>query len=608
MISTPMIQPSQATASTLRPISLVGPQGDVPFYGWLKSSIIPVIFGMKSANFTSGNVLYAEFTTNDQYTQFLPISHDVSSLTVNLTSFKTNLQIYLSTHTGSTTLNTLLSQVLSEIGSNTQLNINKTTNFVPTKIVDQLSHYVVILYDPDKSVINALDTIRSNQTLTTQPFTGDEVLTTVRMDRIVESIYGKFYSRNSFSYNNGTLATKLIELGTYLNFHPLQAYYLMNTLNITNELAMIRNFNSANSVYNQTINQIRPLKNVNLGFDVSQMQINNLTFAKRGSNVILKDFNATLVESNSLGVTIYNDTNNNGIMDMNMRTVSSSIPGINNTVLPHGSDEALYRVDFKNATSSTYVPVAKNTSSNELTFSFNAQNVGVDLNPVSKNLDNSLLNNASLSQYISNFGLTFHFTVNSTDNSANVKFDYNLGDWSNQTMLQGLSLNQMFLTGVSDYSGHQRVMRLNYGNNSAVNDNGASYQARKFLITAGQSPIASVTLDQQPYIWNGTTSEQANGQTLPLLFANYLFGSMTSYSNIIKTSGGSVSSAKYLYSLSYPVFGGYSINHDPTFSMVASTSSNTTSISKTGVPGFEFISLILALPVILLAKKKIHLK
>ena len=44
-------QPSQAASSGMRPVQLVAPKGDVPLFGWLKNSMIPIIYGMKDANF-----------------------------------------------------------------------------------------------------------------------------------------------------------------------------------------------------------------------------------------------------------------------------------------------------------------------------------------------------------------------------------------------------------------------------------------------------------------------------------------------------------------------------------------------------------------------------
>jgi hypothetical protein len=322
----------------------------------------------------------------------------------------------------------------------------------------------------------------------------------------------------------------------------------------------------------------------------------------------LNNFDVTLVEHNALGITIYNDTNANGIMDLAMRTLASDRPGLNGTVIPSGSDEALYRVDFKGAQSSKYVPVSKTSDKNELTFSFSAQNLNVQLNPVSRNLDEALFSNISdLHQTISEFGYTFHFLPNETSNKIDIKYDYNLGDWSNKTMLEGLSLNQMILTGISDLSGKQRVMKIDSNTRDDINASDKATSAKKFQVKAGQSPIAEIDLDQIPYTVGGTTEEFALGQTLPLLFADFLFGKISAHGDVIKTIGGKASSTKYLYSISYPVFGGESISHDPTFSMVAgsSTSTETNGSNKTGVFGFEIIS-ILALPMIIALKKKKH--
>lgn len=600
--------PSQAINVGPRPVSLTGPSTNVPLYDWLRSSMLSIIYGMNDANFTSGDVLYSEFSTHNNGSQMMPLRYQNDSVSFDISSFKTNLDNYLANHPGSPQP---LYNLTNEIGSNTSLQVTKNTLLAPTKNVDQLSHFVIFLYDPDKSVINAMNDIRANNSVTSQPFTGDEVITSVRMDRTVESIWGHFANFNTFQYSNGMPAIAFRQFGQFLNEHPFYAHQLISTLNANDLMQGIRNF--ATPAYDKIIPQNNPIRSVNLGFTVSQLQIDNLTFAKRlNGGLYIKDFGATLVENNALGVTVFNDTNSNGIMDMAMKTINSDRPGFNGTVLPTGSSEAMYRVDFLHAQSHTYTPVSKTSGQDELTFAFDAQNVAVHLNPVNQNQDSALVSpDSAINESIDSFGYKFHFTTNSTSKAVNVKFDYNLGTWSNQTALAGLSLNQMFLTGVKDFSAHQRVMKLD-NNNQDVNDSAQSGTARRFAIKAGQAQVASIDLDQIPYTLNGNTQKQAYGQTLPLLYTQFLFGSLTVNNNVIRTLGGDVSSQRYLYSLSYPVFNGQSISHDPTFSMVSASSSTSSSSGSTsgsssttvsGAPGFELLS-VLAVPIIIVLRKR----
>ena len=614
MIGPMAFQPTLEASVPVRQINLVAPRSDQSLFGWLQGAMIPVIFGMKSGNFSAGNVLYAEFTTHNYYPQFVGKIVQNSSLTVDLTNLKANLTNYLNKNPMiGLEAKLVLSNLLYQIGSNSQLNINKYTLIDPLEMANVTSHFVVILYDPDKSVINALTSIRENKTLTTQPFDGDEILTTVRMDKTVENIYGSYASKNVLRYGDGQYATAFSEFGSYMNDHPYIAGQIMQGLNMENDttLATIRQFVDANSSYNTIISSTKPVRNVNIGFEVSQLQINQLTLGKKlNGNVYLKNFNATLVDNKALGMTIFNDTNGNGIMDLTMKTLNSDKPGLNGTILPSGSSEAMYRVDFKGAQNTTFNPVAESSVNgiDELSFGFNSQNVNVVLNPGNQNLDNSLFHNTSkMNQTISNFGINFHFMPNTTAGTVNVKFDYNLGDWSNKTMLQGLSLNQMFITGITDFSGRHRIMTMNDHNNQNINTDGSASVASRFVIKAGQSPIAYTSLDSAPYYINGTVSETAYGQTLPLLFARYLFGSITTNGEVINTIGGSATSARYLYSLSYPVWGGNTLTHDPTFSIVVtsanSSSSNSGNTVTKGLPGFELVSLMV-LPVIYLIKKR----
>ena len=396
MFSSSAIQEAQALTPRPQPISIAGPNGGLPLFDWIKGAMIPVIYGMNNANFTDGTVLYTNFTTNNQYVQLLPKVVQNNSLSLDLTNFKSNLNSFLTSHplflNNYPNVKQMLINLQTEIGSSTILDLNRYSSLIPYKTVDQLSHFVIILYDPDKSVINAIDTIRSNGTLTTQPFSGDEVLTSVQMGRTIDSISGNFYSKNTFSYGNGTLANAFVKFGLFLNDpnHPIITRELINGLNISPDLLAIRNFVSASpltsstpalSIINNTISTLHAIKYINLGFTVSQMQINNLTFARKNNNVVLQNFNVTLVENNALGITLFNDTNNNGIMDLSMNTVTSTNQNLNGTLLPGSSNEAVYRVDFRNATCNNQciTPLTKTSGKNELTFSFDDQNVNVNL-------------------------------------------------------------------------------------------------------------------------------------------------------------------------------------------------------------------------------------
>ena len=616
------VQPTPATNGNPRPVILPAPRGDQGLFAWLQGSMIPVIFGMKDANFSSGNVLYTEFTTHNVYSQSLARIVQNTSLNLDLTTFKSDLSAYIATHPKiGPVANDLLVNLSKQIGSNNQLDKTSFTMIMPQKSDNVTSHFVVVLYDPDKSVINAINDIRNNVTLTSQPFDGDEILTTVQLDRTVQSIYGQFATRNDARYNNGTMATAFIELGQFMNNHPYIARQIVQGISsisgTTNDTTFqsIRQFVTSSSSLNKTLTSASAVRNVNLGFTVSQLQIHNLDLAKRlNGNVYIKNFNATLVENHALGVTLYNDTNGNGIMDLAMKTVTSNRPGLNETVLPSGSEEAMYRVDFSNAQSTTYNPAKTATinGNQELSFGINSQNVNVLLNPVQQNQDNSFFedNSSTITQSISQFGLNFHFMPNVTAGTAQVKFDYNMGTWSNVTTsngidLNGLSLNQMFLTSISDFSGSHRTMAIN-NNNSPVNNNGTAARAGKFVINAGQSPIAQISLDSNPYIYDGTTNETAYGLTLPLLFASYLFGRISTNGQIVNTVIGTANRANYIYSLSYPVWNGNRISNDPTFSMVvtsANTSSGASSTTTKGLPGFELVGFAV-LPVLYFIKKR----
>lgn len=573
--------------------------------------MIPVLFGMQSAGFSTEDVLYTEFTTEDSFSRsLLPVLQNVS-YTLNLTSFKTNLDEYLSSNPdiGPRAL-AVLETVQSELEDQSSVDINRWIWIRPKKDVTIKNHFVITLWDNDTSVIDAIDKIRNNETLTDQPFTGDEIFTTVKMSRTSEQIYGTYNERSLWSYATDAPAIGLQAFVRYLYNHPAIAQVLVEELDMEEDFGRLQY--ALGEARDMILTKAQARENTHIAFSVSQMQVNELNLGlNNNGQVVTRDIGVTLVEHQSMGLTVFNDSNANGMMDLGMRTIQSDRPGLNGTVLPTRSNESLYRVDFVGASESTYTPVAKTTSVDELTFAFEATDVNVKLNPIYQNRDVTVFSDDYVvggEQTIEEFGFTFRFQPNHTSGSADVKFDYTLGQWSNLTVLEGLSLNHMIVTGVKDFSGQNRVMRVETNNtNDEFNPEATAERSRSLKIRVGQSPLADVDLDAIPYLWDGTDEVDAVGQTLPLMFVNLLFGQTTTEADIMRTVGGEATSAKYLYSVSYPKFSGKSIEHDPTYSMVAGVSGDTSntdpsdtetsgSVDETSaIPGYELVSLVLGL-------------
>ena len=86
--------------------------------------------------------------------------------------------------------------------------------------------------------------------------------------------------------------------------------------------------------------------------------------------------------------------------------------------------------------------------------------------------------------------------------------------------------------------------------------------------------VANIELDNIPYLWgNQQISKNAFGQTLPLLYGQYLFGTITAEAEIFHSMRAQTSQHTYLYSVSYPDFDGKAILHDPTYTMSSNVGS-----------------------------------
>ncbi|MHA2366013.1 MAG: hypothetical protein ACXAC7_18790, partial [Candidatus Hodarchaeales archaeon] len=495
-----------------RSVRMVPPRANEPIVNYLRNGLIPIIFGMKDANFSSGDVLYTEFTIEDSYKRPIPIERFNSTTTFDVTSFKAKLNDFLTANASHPLANTtLLQNVQNELANIDSIDINRYQYVNAMKKVNLKTHFVVILWDNDTSVIDAIEQIQSNESLSKQPFSGDEVFTIVQMKKETENVFGTFTESTQWKYENGSNVRSFRYLIELLSKDPVRARNFVQTLELEEEIDLLRSFigfNNANVVF--TENQAR--KNTHLGFSVSQLQIKDLDLVRKpNGNMGVSKLNYVYVEHQSLGWTIFNDTNANGIMDLGMKTISSNRPGLNGTVIPTRSNESLYRVDFQDAETSVYSPVTKTDS--DLTFSLSASNVNVQLNPIMSDRDSTLFTDSYSvggPQTIDSTGFVFHYYPNATSGRAVIKFDYEIGNWSNQSLLEGLSLNHMFVTTIRNFDATNKVLKLQ-ANETDLDNEADARHTRKLRFQVGQSPIADVELDEIPYEWAGTEEIDALG-------------------------------------------------------------------------------------------------
>jgi hypothetical protein len=596
------VEPKQGT-----PLGIERPQGVLA--SKIGKNFLTFIRGLRSANFTEDNVYYNVNNDVGQYgynirnmdnkiTQIneIRMSRITKQINKTLNLLKLNL-------TGDVTPEVLnyFTKLYNEVSSHSSLGVNHSidSNLNVVTVVDR--KVVTIFFDPDRSVIKALETIKENGTVNTQPFTGDEIFTSVFLSLIRDKISGSHEVSNLWSYENGTPAYRLKDFMVKLTRNR----WLLRELNFLHrsfDIGILKALVAPNHLF-LVIPANNP-KTLSYGkFSVSKLIIDKLDLKKIGNALVTTNFDYRYIEHQMLGNLIYNDTNGNGYMDIGSKNVTI---GARTFAVPTIGDEVLYRFDIRAIENRSYT--APKTTDDILEFGSEFGGIHGYLNPIGLNRDDALFNDTeSLAgrQDIDKISTMFHFSI--TENSSvQLKFDYYIGEWTESDRLEGLSFNQILSTTVID--SEKTVWRR--GNNTEISDDieNSTKVSRMRFGASGVQPFGEIRLDDIPYTWDSSTQTNAVGQLLPLNLISMTFGGVSSESDQIIGVMRSVNRRTYLYSVSYPKWDGKSILHDPVY--VAAGGAGADISAEAPIPGFEFPTLILtlsvlAVPIIIRKRKRI---
>jgi hypothetical protein len=594
--STAVLEPSMnAPIPIERPNNLLQPQ--------LHRNLLWLIKNMESADFTPDNVYYGVYNNVGSYSypivgtgeQNIPVKLGPLIYFLN----KTVERLETGTFNDVQSL-AYLQALLLELKAHNEVNIHYKVDSDLMVKSSQDRKAVSIFYDKDRSVLDAFDLIVENRSVASQPFTGDEILTNVFMSLVRDEVTGSYDITNQWTYENGSDATVLKRFIQKLMSHQWLANELgflfkLEGVNIMRTLA-------GSETLSLSATALKPKILERGTFSVSQLKIDALNLHKVDNNLLVKEYDYTYLEHHLLGTLVYNDTNENGYMDVGVR---KAVIGTANIAYPTIGDEALYRFDVKDIGNRQYsAPV---TTDNVLEFGSNFTDVKGSLLPLASKQDFSLFNVTTDDLHtVDEVSTLFHFEVDNDEGSIALKFDYIIGEWDNAPELEGLGLNQLMATTVVDAQQMKTIEWRNENNDQLNEEFENASRISKFRFADTTSQFAEVRLDDIPYLWDQTEMVNATGQLIPMNLIDVAYGAISSEADLIRSMRGSTSRKTFLYSISYPKWGGKEIVHDPTYAVVSGIASETTSTGGV-IPGFEFATLFLALPLIaIIIRRKRH--
>ncbi|MFX0171689.1 MAG: hypothetical protein ACFE9L_07205 [Candidatus Hodarchaeota archaeon] len=591
------VNPSTAssTGTNILPIGIERPQG--LFQQTLHKAFLWLIANMESAGFTPDNVYYGVYDNVGTYTYNIEgvreqeVTIDLSLLTQELSTtiqqLESNPDITPETLSD---LNTLYTELLAH----DEVTIYHKVDSDLTVTTSKDRKAVTIFYDNDRSVLDSFEKLKNNETITEQPFNGDEILTNVFMTLIRDEINGSYDVINTWNYEDDSDATllKVFIQRVFDNrwlYNELLSLFILPTLNKMR--MMVQNTHS----WQASENNPRVLEYGR--FQISQLKIDELKLHKVGQNLVVSEYEYSYMEHHLLGRLVYNDTNDNGMMDIGVATVPV---GIYSLAYPTIGDEAQYRFDIKDIKSRTYQ--MPQTTENVLEFGSEFEDVVGYLQPITRNQDDTLFDVSTSQAYsVDEISTLFHFSVNNTDGSIDLKFDYIIGNWNNSETLEGFGFCQLMASTVVDAHRTRAFQWKNENNAELGNTNDDASKISRFRFTSAEGLFGEIRLDDIPYFW-GDAQEEVNavGQLIPMSLIEVTYGRISSEADLIRSVSSDVTRKTYLYSISYPKWDGKSITHDPSFAVISGVVAEDS--DGTGIPGFEFAAVFLSIPALALAE------
>ncbi|MHA1732938.1 MAG: hypothetical protein ACTSU5_13410 [Promethearchaeota archaeon] len=453
--------------------------------------------------------------------------------------------------------------------------------------IDVDNKAVVIMWDPDDSVMTQVNRLKNGQLPNAQAFTGNEVFYLVHFLTMNRTLWGNVdidvtwnYTQNGVPVNS---SPKFYEFMHEYRFSPRFLDWVSSSSDIP--IYLLRRF--VRPSYHVSVPESDPKTFRQGTFDLGCLKVNafELHFANGGFGTP-SDVKIDLAYSQHhwLGLSVFNDTNGNGYQDVEVKGTAP--------FLYTETNETAYRFRAFTVENRTYT--APTVVNNSLVFGIDFNNIDGELVPIDSAEEDKLLENSTTSdmpEHIDKTSFQFNFSVDTANKSASMKVDYMFGDFENQSgavdpKLDGYSLamNTMFMAfryraGMRTFNSSTRISG---DGNTTLSDPERVRRMRQFRFSSGDTVQFENRLDDIPYNW-GTSGEAvtAIGQLVPLKLGQVSMGRATMDGNKTVAMGQSISGGVFLYSISYPKWSGQQIVHDPVF---------TTYVDDLGSAGSSWLS------------------
>ncbi|MHA2010838.1 MAG: hypothetical protein ACTSWG_00595 [Candidatus Helarchaeota archaeon] len=495
---------------------------------------------------------------------------------------------------------------------------------------------LTILWDDDKSFINFLsavnnatahnDTDAANNMMWNALLHIDTILTGDEMLIVVPVIYWKYDIDLTYNLTNNYIIDDDDD-GPYND--PKYAY---NDLPADVKTAISQKVQEdpslaplINSSGVQTING----SNANFFFLITEFWAKKIFWGfKIFPPSFTYDFDLVLAAHRLMGMALYNDSNNNDLMDVNFEWDSSK--GHYYPVV----DEAKFSLELVDAANCIFSAPIIDETAKTLKWNATLVNPTVRLNPWGVSSEEGvILNTTEIPVGDTSFGFTFKPKSSQVGNTKNInailKLDHTIGQFNGSSGLQGkyanLDLAVLYATDVfelksqSTFNRHTPAINSSMytpqgpANSYTMTKTSSKTETLNFFV--GTSKVAGLDLAGENYSINdGPPIYKANGAVIP--YAMYAsryketgelmdqqLGNVTADWSINTNFTRSIGA----YIITYPDFNGSKIVHDPEFSMFGTI---TPSIR---IPGFEWVYVLpglalVSLVVILIRKRFIKIK